>query len=123
MVKLYKHLPILETFDSLHNKSSNHLCIDEEIPVKDKTSDASANFCNLWLDAVCMAVTGHLLDETLNIKYLSNKGGKQLAVDFNYFMNVLSAVCLPDHPHPILMHISQLVILDNDLLKGKLDLP
>ena len=76
--------------------------VEEELDVADTSS---AIFCNQWLGVICSAVTGRLLERTMRITCLNQKGCEHLSVDFNYLVNVLSALGVKDHPHPLLSHI------------------
>jgi hypothetical protein len=81
---------------------------DDEEDDGDVDNAAAQAFCNQWLDAVCSAVTGRLLEQTVRIQRLSRKGSEHLSTDFNYIVNVLSALGVSGHPHPLLSHIAEL---------------
>ena len=81
-----------------------------------------ARFCNQWLDVVGMAVTGRLLERTMRIPRLGRRGAEHLATDLNYIMNVFSALGVPSHPHPLLKYITQLVLMEDQMLRSKIRL-
>ena len=88
---------------------------DEE----DEETKAITNFCNAWLDAVGLAVTGRLLERILRIPALSSKGCEHLHADLNYLVNVLLALGVQGHPHPLLSHVAELVVLETDILRER----
>jgi hypothetical protein len=92
---------------------------DEE---EDADARASAAFCNQWLDVVGLAVTGRLLERTMRIPRLGRKGAEHLAADMNYILNVFTALGVSGHPHPLLGYVAQLVTLDDQLLRSKIQL-
>lgn len=77
---------------------------------------ASAEFCNAWLDAVGLAVTGKLLERVMRIPQFTTKGCEHLNVDLNYFINVFSALGVAGHPHPLVSHVASLVVLAEEEL-------
>jgi hypothetical protein len=79
-------------------------------------SEASTAFCNAWLDAVGCAVTGRLLERIMRIPSLSSKGCDHLNADLNYLVNVLSALDVAGHPHPLLTHVAELTTMEGDTL-------
>ncbi len=79
-------------------------------------------FCNSWLDVVGMAVTGRLLERTMRIPRLGKRGAEHLATDLNYIMNVFTALGVPSHPHPLLKYITQLVMMEDEMLRSKIRL-
>lgn len=81
-----------------------------------------AAFCNQWLDVVGMAVTGRLLERTMRIPRLGRMGAEHLATDLNYIMNVFTALGVPSHPHPLLKYITQLVMMDDQIIRSKIQL-
>ena len=88
---------------------------------EDEYEDAASHeFCNKWLDAVCSAVTGKLLERTMRIQKLSRKGCEHLSVDYNYIINVLSALGVSGHPHPLLSHVSELSSMDAESLQARI---
>ncbi len=100
-----------------------HHCFDEEDEDdgNDEAEDtASQEFCNKWLDAVCSAVTGKLLERTMRIPKLSRKGCEHLSVDYNYIINVLSALGVSGHPHPLLSHVAELSSMDAESLQARI---
>jgi hypothetical protein len=84
------------------------------------TDKESAAFCNRWLDAVCSAVTGRLLERTMRIHHMSTKGCDHLAADYSYLMNVFSALGVSGHPHPLLNHVVEVVKMDPDHLQARI---
>lgn len=90
---------------------------DEEGDANDFAAQA---FCNQWLDAVCSAVTGRLLEQTVRIQRLSRKGCEHLSTDYNYIVNVLSALGVSGHPHPLLCHIAELTKMTPEDLHSRL---
>ena len=68
---------------------------------------AALNFVNDWLGALGDALVGLILSKVVQIKKLSGRGRAQLAVDLDYFSNVISAVGL--HVHPLLLHVRALL--------------
>ena len=81
---------------------------------------AAQKFCNQWLDAVCSAITGFLLEQTMRIPQLSRKGCDHLSTDCNYIVNVLTALGVSDHPHPLLSHISELTKMSAESLQTRI---
>jgi conserved oligomeric Golgi complex subunit 7 len=77
-------------------------------------------FCNKWLDAVCSAVTGRLLEHIIRFDRLTRKGCEHLAVDVSYMINVLSALGISGHPHPLLGHLVELVKMDPESLQTRI---
>ncbi len=86
----------------------------------DDDDSAAQKFCNQWLDAVCSAVTGLLLQQTVRIQRLSRKGSEHLSTDFNYIVNVLTALGVSGHPHPLLSHISELAQMTPEDLQNRM---
>ena len=82
----------------------------------------SALFCNKWLDVIGLAVTGRLLERMMRIPRLGRRGAEHLATDLNYIMNVFTALGVPSHPHPLLKYITQLVMMDDQMLRSKIQL-
>jgi conserved oligomeric Golgi complex subunit 7 len=90
---------------------------EEDEPGEDADKEVS-DFCNAWLDAVGLGVTGRILEKTMRIPQLSAKGCEQLNIDLGYLMRALSALGIPGHPHPLLGHFSEVALLsDVDLSK------
>lgn len=104
----------------LHQDASQGL--EEEEDLQDEAGENAEMhaFCNKWLDAVCTAVTGKLLDRTMRIQYLSRKGCDHLSVDYNYIINVFSALGVLGHPHPILSHIAQVYKLEAETARDRI---
>jgi len=86
---------------------------DEE---EDEETKAITSFCNAWLDVVGLAVTGRLLERLLRIPNLTPKGCEHLQADLNYLVNVLTALGVQGHPHPLLVHMAELSMLEGDIL-------
>ncbi|KAL3808011.1 hypothetical protein ACHAXA_002436 [Cyclostephanos tholiformis] len=81
-----------------------------------------AKFCNQWLDVVGMAVTGRLLERMMRIPRLGRRGAEHLATDLNYIMNVFTALGVPSHPHPLLKYITHLVMMEDQMLRSRIQL-
>ncbi len=95
----------------------------EEDDMEDEEDSETHVFCNQWLDAVCSAVTGQLLDRTMRIHRLSKKGSDHLIVDYNYIVNVFSALGVSGHPHPLLSHIVDITSMDSAALEARISVP
>eukprot|EP00980_Cylindrotheca_fusiformis_P028626 scaffold22620_cov131-Cylindrotheca_fusiformis.AAC.21 len=98
----------------------NAALTEEDAAFEEGISDAekaSGIFCNAWLDVIGLAVTGKLLERVMRISQLTPKGCEHLAADFNYLINVFSALGVAGHPHPFVSHIAALVILGDAELK------
>jgi conserved oligomeric Golgi complex subunit 7 len=93
---------------------------DDEEEHMDAAAKASAAFCNKWLDVVGLAVTGRLLEKVMRIPRLSTKGCEHLSVDLNYLVNVLSALGVPGHPHPLVSHVAELATMESDELQAQI---
>ena len=89
---------------------------EEEIEVEDQDAleKAKHDFSNQWLDVVGLAVTGRLLERILRIPRLTPKGCEHLSVDLNYLVNVLAALGVAGHPHPLVHHFAEISTLDGD---------
>ena len=77
-------------------------------------------FCNAWLDVVGLAVTGRLVERILNIPQLTVKGCEHLKADLDYLQNVLVALGVMGHPHPLLDHVSQVIAMDLPSLQERI---
>jgi len=86
----------------------------------DAATKASASFCNKWLDVVGLAVTGFLLEKILRIPKLTPKGCEHLSVDLNYLVNVLAALGVSGHPHPLVSHVAELAVMDCEDLQAQI---
>jgi conserved oligomeric Golgi complex subunit 7 len=93
---------------------------DDELDEKaqDDLEKDKHDFSNQWLDVVGLAVTGRLLERILRIPRLTPKGCEHLSVDLNYLINVLAALGVSGHPHPLVNHFSEISALDADSLKA-----
>jgi conserved oligomeric Golgi complex subunit 7 len=93
---------------------------DDEDDLEDDEQDAEErskhDFSNQWLDVVGLAVTGRLLERILRIPRVSVKGCDHLSVDLNYLANVLAALGVNGHPHPLVNHFAEIFVLDTDAL-------
>jgi len=98
----------------------HHSFDEEEGNENQHSSTASAAFCNLWLDAVCSAVTGRLLERTMQIHHVSRGGCEHLVTDYNYLINVFSALGVSGHPHPLLNHMVEIVMMDEVDLRASI---
>mmetsp|Transcript_5353 Transcript_5353/g.7801 ORF Transcript_5353/g.7801 Transcript_5353/m.7801 type:complete len:802 (+) Transcript_5353:54-2459(+) len=101
-----------------------HVLNDNDPILDDDTEDASgsdsAGFCNQWLNVVCTAVTGRLLERIMRIHHLSPKGSEHLVVDMNYLINVLTALGVSGHPHPLLSHMAKIMKMDDETLQNRI---
>jgi len=97
--------------------------MDDEDEDEDEANEDKeiAAFCNAWLDVVGLAVTGRLLERILSIPALTVKGCEHLNADLSYLQNVLVALGVSGHPHPLLGHISELVTLDASMLTERIN--
>lgn len=96
---------------------------EEEEADDEKEDDANKDgtiFCNAWLDVVGLAVTGHLLERIMRIQQLSPRGCEHLSADMNYLINVLSALGVSGHPHPLVHHIAELAMMDGLALQQQI---
>jgi hypothetical protein len=93
---------------------------DEEGDEMDAATKLSAAFCNKWLDVVGLAVTGRLLEKVLRIPKLTPKGCEHLSVDLNYLVNVLAALGVSGHPHPLVSHVAELATMEEGELQAKI---
>jgi hypothetical protein len=93
---------------------------EEEEAVEDDTNKEGTIFCNAWLDVVGLAVTGHLLERIMRIQQLSPKGCEHLSADLNYLINVLSALGVSGHPHPLVNHFAELAMMDGLTLQQQI---
>jgi len=109
-----------EDDDALGDNSGENDDDEEEEEEEDADAKASAAFCNQWLDVVGLAVTGRLLERTMRIPRLGRKGAEHLSTDLNYIMNVFTALGVAGHPHPLLGYVAQLVTLDEESLRSKI---
>ena len=66
-------------------------------------------------------MTGRLIERILRIPLLTNQGCEHVQADLAYIMNVLTALGIPGHPHPLLSHIATLATLDETVLKERQD--
>ncbi|CAJ1954431.1 unnamed protein product [Cylindrotheca closterium] len=102
----------------------NSALTEEDAAFEEGISDAekaSAIFCNVWLDAIGLAVTGKMLEKIMRFSQLTPKGCEHLSADFNYLINVFSALGVAGHPHPFISHIAALVMLSDSELKEQID--
>ena len=86
----------------------------------DDIDSAAQMFCNQWLDVVCSAVTGLMLEQIMRVQKLTRKGCEHLSVDCNYIVNVLTALGVSGHPHPLLMHIAELAKMSSEDLQTRI---
>lgn len=100
----------------LGNASAIYEETEEHEDDEDDHARDSAAFCDTWLDVVGMAITGRILERIMLIPSLSPKGCEHLTVDLNYLVNVLSALGIQGHPHPLLQHIAELAAMDENSL-------
>jgi hypothetical protein len=88
---------------------------EEDEEEQDEDAKASAAFCNAWLDVVGLAVTGRLLERIMRIPSLTPKGCEHLNADLGYLVNVFSALGISGHPHPLLGHLAEIVVVEGDV--------
>lgn len=93
---------------------------EEDEEEKDEAKKAQDAFCDKWLDAIALSVTGRLLERIVRIPQLTAKGSEHLQVDMNYVVNVFSALGLKSHPHPLVCHFAELAMLDADICKERI---
>ena len=93
---------------------------EEEEEVEDDLNKEGTVFCNAWLDVVGLAVTGHLLERIMRIQQLSPRGCEHLSADLNYLINVLSALGVSGHPHPLVHHFAELAMMDGETLRQQI---
>ena len=93
---------------------------DEEDDEEDEANRASTAFCNAWLDAVGLSVTGRLLERIVRIPQLTPKGCEHLSADLNYIVNVFSALGLKGHPHPLVGHVAELAMLEGGVFSERI---
>jgi len=93
---------------------------EEEEEEEEEATKASTAFCNTWLDAVGLSVTGRLLERVVRIPQLTSRGCEHLSADMNYLVNVMSALALKGHPHPLLSHIAELAMIEGDILSERI---
>jgi hypothetical protein len=94
---------------------------DLEEEEQDVSEKAKHDFCNQWLDVVGLAVTGRLLERIMRISRLTPKGCEHLSVDLNYLVNVLAALGVSGHPHPLVNHVAEMSTLDASALKDLIE--
>eukprot|EP00526_Cylindrotheca_closterium_P001277 CAMPEP_0113633526 /NCGR_PEP_ID=MMETSP0017_2-20120614/17449_1 /TAXON_ID=2856 /ORGANISM="Cylindrotheca closterium" /LENGTH=899 /DNA_ID=CAMNT_0000544171 /DNA_START=92 /DNA_END=2791 /DNA_ORIENTATION=+ /assembly_acc=CAM_ASM_000147 len=102
----------------------NSALTEEDAAFEEGISDAekaSAIFCNVWLDAIGLAVTGKMLEKIMRFSQLTPKGCEHLSADFNYLINVFSALGVAGHPHPFISHIAALAMFSDGELKAHID--
>jgi hypothetical protein len=92
--------------------------LEEEVEHQDFAEKSKHDFCNQWLDAVSLAVTGRLLERIMRIPRLSTKGCEHLSVDLNYLANVLAALGVTGHPHPLVKHMADMASVDGESLRA-----
>lgn len=86
--------------------------------IEGENIDSEENmFCNKWLNVVCSAVTGRLLENIMRFDRITNKGCEHLAVDISYMINVLSALGISGQPNPLLGHLVELVKMNPESLQ------
>eukprot|EP00934_Nitzschia_sp_Nitz4_P001908 Nitzschia sp. Nitz4//scaffold20_size174350//145527//148397//NITZ4_002126-RA/size174350-processed-gene-0.71-mRNA-1//1//CDS//3329541881//1908//frame0 len=100
---------------------NNMALTEEDAELEEGASEAeqaSAAFCNSWLDLVGSAVTARLLERVMRISQLTQKGCEHLNADLNYLVNVFSALGVAGHPHPLITHVAELARLSDDELRS-----
>jgi Golgi complex component 7 (COG7). len=94
--------------------------IEDEEDFLDENEVEAQQFCNQWLDVICSSVTGVLLENTMRIEYLTPKGCEHFCTDLNYIVNVLTALGVSGHPHPLLIHVLELLKLSAQELESRI---
>jgi len=105
---------------TLLSGSTEHSFYEEESEKGTTEQKEAADFCNQWLDVVCSAVTGRLLEKILRISRLSPTGCAQMEADLTYIINVFSAIGLQGHPHPLLVHLLELIRMSHISLASRI---
>ena len=103
----------------------NDAAMDDEKEEEDEEGQGEEDqkvtaFCNAWLDVIGLAVTGRLVERILNIPQLTVKGCEHLKADLDYLQNVLVALGVSGHPHPLLDHVSQVISMDLGSLQARI---
>lgn len=80
----------------------------EEEKDEDDEEEPHVQFCNEWLDVIATALTGKLMERTCRIGRLTQKGSGHLSADLNYLVNVLMALGINNHPHPLLINLARM---------------
>ncbi len=109
------YLTDLEGYDMEEDATSGAMTNKQSIVADYNVADddtAALNFVNDWLGALGDALVGLILAQVVQIKRLSSVGRAQLAVDLDYFTNVISAVGL--RVHPLLLHVRALLSSPED---------
>jgi conserved oligomeric Golgi complex subunit 7 len=94
---------------------------EEESENQDEIALKSEAFCDAWLDVVGLSITGRLLERIMKIPSLSPKGCDHLHADLNYLVNVLSALGISGHPHPLLSHFAELCSMNAESLVQQIE--
>jgi hypothetical protein len=90
----------------------------EQDEIDAESEEPSSKFCNAWLDAVGLAVTGLVLEKVMRVPHLTPRGCDQLHADLGYLVNVFTALGVSGHPHILLLHVKEVCILaEQDLLQ------
>jgi hypothetical protein len=90
--------------------------IEDSDDAENAENQALTSFCNAWLDVVGLAVAGRLLERIVRIPTLTARGCEHLNADLNYLVNVLTALGVQGHPHPLLAHMAEMCLLQQDVL-------
>jgi len=93
---------------------------EEEDPDEDEAARASHAFCNEWLHVVGLAVTGKLLERMARLGRIGPGGAAHVAADLGYMNNVLGALGISGHPHPLIGHFGWLVTVEEAELRERL---
>lgn len=101
--------------DGITNDKSNDN--DNKTEDEDEEEEPHVQFCNEWLDVIATAITGKLMERICRIGRLTSKGANHLSADLNYLINVLMALGIHGHPHPLLVHLAQMEYNDDDVTK------
>jgi len=93
---------------------------EEEDPDEDEATRASHAFCNEWLHVVGLAVTGRLLECMSRLGRIGPGGAAHVAADLGYMNNVLGALGISGHPHPLIGHFGWLVMVEEAEFRERL---
>ena len=59
-----------------------------------------------------------MVERILRITRLTTKGCDHLQADLNYLVNVLAALGVSGHPHPLVYHLSDLAVMEGSELRS-----
>jgi len=93
---------------------------EDETEEGDEENKEVTAFCNAWLDVVGLAVTGRLLERIMRIPFLTPKGCEHLNADLGYLVNVFSALGVSGHPHPLIGHVAELAVVEDQVMAERI---